>query len=91
MASSTPPAQTLQGQGSGGPSMFPFTVTPDDSVELRFVTRAIRVGTGGDLAVKSVGGEIVIIPDVLSGETVPVMAVKVYSTGTTASGITGYA
>lgn len=91
MSSLTPPAQVIVGQGFGQPSSHPFTVTPSDADELQYVTRAIRCGTGGDLAIKSVSGVITVIPDVLSGETVAVMAVKVYSTGTTASGITGYA
>lgn len=91
MATATPPAQVILGQGHGQPSSHPFTITPNDANELQYVTRAIRVGTGGDLAIKAISGAIVVIPDVLAGETVPVMAVKVYSTATTADGLTGYA
>ncbi len=87
----TPPAVDILGQGLGQPAEFVWLITPSDSDELRFVTRAIRVGTAGDLAVKSASGDTVIIPDVLAGETLAIRVRVVFSTSTTASGIMGYA
>jgi hypothetical protein len=84
-------AQEILGQGIGQPATHLFTITPSDSVNLRYVTRAIRVGGAGDLAVKTSGGSIETIPSCLAGEVIAVMAVKVYSTGTTATLLMGMA
>jgi len=82
-------SQDVTGRGIGQPGSFLFTITPSDTEELQYVTRAVRVGTGGDLAVKTDGGSVVTIPDVLSGETLAIRCVRVYATNTTASGIVG--
>lgn len=79
------------GQGIGQPAQFPFNITPSDTAPLWAIARGIRVGTGGDLAVQRLDGVVVVIPDINAGETLPIMAKKIYATGTTASGITGYA
>jgi hypothetical protein len=81
----------LLGTGVGEPASAVYAVTPSDTVPPKYITRAMRVGTGGDLAIKSIEGTITIIPDVLSGETLAVRAVMVYATNTTATGIVGYA
>lgn len=91
MASVTPGAVDIFGQGIGQPAQHLFLITASDTVELRYVTRAIRVGTAGDMSVKTVGGEVVVIPSVLAGETLAIRAVLVYSTGTTATNIMGLA
>lgn len=85
---SVPPIEIL-GQGLGQPSAYLFLITPSDTDNLQYVTRAIRVGTAGDLAVLTVAGQVVTIPDCLSGEVLPIQVQKVYSTNTTASGIMG--
>lgn len=64
-------------------------VTPSDTVDLPFITRGIRVGTtAGDVRVTTVDGDDDVIPNVQIGETVPVMATRIWATNTTATGIT---
>ncbi len=49
MVSATPMSAEILGQGVGQPAEELFLVTPSDTDDLRFVTRAIRVGAAGDL------------------------------------------
>jgi hypothetical protein len=91
MSETQPPARDVSGAGLGQPAVYVFNITPDDDSELHWITRALRVGTAGDLAIKTIGGSVVVIPDVLAGETIVVRAIKVYATSTTASGIVGLA
>jgi hypothetical protein len=81
----------IRGTGVGQPAEAVWNITPSDTVDLLYVTRAIRVGTAGDLAIKSLRGDVTIIPDMLAGETIACRAVLVYATNTTATGIVGYA
>jgi len=86
---SEPLARDLMGAGVGQPATDLFLITPSDTVLLNYITRAIRVGGAGDLAVKTLGGDVVTIPSVLAGETIAVRAVKVYATNTTATALMG--
>ena len=81
--------EDITGSGIGEPARFAFLITPSDDDELLSVTRGIRIGTAGDVALKTMGNSVIVIPDVLAGETLVIRAVKVYATGTTASGIVG--
>jgi hypothetical protein len=60
-------------------------ITPHDSNELTFETRAIYVGSGGDLRVEMADGGTVTFPGVLAGTVYPISVKQVYDTGTTAS------
>jgi len=86
---SEPLARDLIGAGVGQPASVLFLITPSDTASLNYITRAIRVGGAGDLAVKTLGGDVVTIPSVLAGETISVRAVLVYNTNTTATEIMG--
>lgn len=77
------------------PAGWVWNVTPADS-DLPRKTRAIRVGTGGDLSIRAfspVTGKLTdtVIPAVAAGETLTVEATRINLTGTTASGITALA
>lgn len=85
------PAIEWQGQGVGQPAQHLFLITPSDTTYLHYVTRAIRVGSAGDVAVLTSGGETITIANCQDGEILPVMAVKVYSTNTTATDLMGLA
>ena len=61
------------------------TVTPDDVTDLVNVTRAVYVGTAGDLRVLTQGGHDVTYRN-LSGTKV-LRAQRIFATGTTASDI----
>lgn len=63
-------------------------VTPHDTNELEVYSRAIFVGTGGNLAVVFVdGSSAVTLPNVQDGSVLPIRVKKVMSTNTTASNI----
>lgn len=66
------------------------TITPNDSTALTFTTRAIYVGTGGDLTVVLVDdSNPVTFKNVASGQLLSVKAKQVKATGTTASNLVG--
>ncbi|SCM80005.1 conserved hypothetical protein [uncultured Pleomorphomonas sp.] len=67
------------------PAAFAGTVTPDDDTDLAVASRALYVGTAGDLAITTVGGSTVTLKQV-SG-WVPVRVARVLATGTTATNI----
>lgn len=60
-------------------------VTPNDSTELP-VPRSLYVGVSGDIKVTMVDGQDVVFENVPVG-IFPIQALKVWSTGTTATGI----
>ncbi len=62
-------------------------VTPDDNTDLSVTPRALLIGTGGDLAVITRGGQSLTIPNAPAG-VLPVRVKRVLSTGTTATDIT---
>lgn len=63
-------------------------VTPDNSNNLPVACRSLRVAVSGTVKVTTVGGETVTITAVAAGERLPYECVKVFATGTTATGIT---
>ncbi len=74
------------------PAEFCFEITPSDSAELNYATKAIYVGEGGDIALTSVrADDPVIFSSVPSGSILDVRARKISATGTTAANIIGLA
>lgn len=75
------------------PAYSSAAVSPSDSVALSVTAtgppcRALYVGTGGDLAVKLVGDSTAVtFKNVSSGSILPLCALYVMSTGTTATDI----
>ena len=61
-------------------------VTPSDSEDLAFVTRAIYVGAAGAVRVTTLGGQTLTTPELSEGWH-PIRVARVWATGTTASGI----
>lgn len=75
-------------KGVESPSIYEI-VTAGDTVASNFpggLSRAIRVGTGGDVVAVRQDNETVTIPNVLAGETLVIAAIRINSTNTTASG-----
>ena len=74
------------------PAEYCFAITPSDESDLGRATKAIYVGTGGDVALVSVRGEsVVVFSNVASGSILDVRVRAVRAAGTTASGIVGLA
>lgn len=65
-------------------------VTPNDSTDLTAMTRAVYVGTGGNLAVVMAGGQTVTLPSIPNGALLPICVSRIRATSTTASGIVAF-
>ena len=72
------------------PALSFFSITPDDADYLPHVVRGIYVGTGGDIfIVPREGDDPVPFIGVPAGFILPVIAVAVRATGTTADNLVG--
>lgn len=76
-------------QGFESPATSGFGITPNDSVDLSEVTRALYVGVAGDVQVTLLSGSTLTFGNVNAGTFLPVRAVRVLATGTTASSLVG--
>lgn len=69
-----------------------FAITPHDTAELPRVTKAIYIGTGGDLRLLTASNDVpVTFRNVVSGSVLDVRVRGVLNTGTTASNLVGLA
>ncbi len=69
-----------------------IAVVPSDAIELTVVTKALYVGTGGNVVVRPVDAATdITFANVPTGTVLPVRARAVRATGTTASQIVGLA
>lgn len=69
-----------------------FAIAPDDTAEFARATKAIYVGTGGDLALRPVNGAAdVIFRNLPAGFILDVRVRAVRQTGTTAADLVGLA
>lgn len=67
-----------------------FPIAPNDSEDIDTITRAIYVGTGGNLAVQMAGGGgAVTFRTLPAGALLPIRVTRVLATGTTASDLIG--
>lgn len=69
------------------PARHATAVTPDNTTKLATNSRALYIGTGGDVTVLMVEGATVTFTAVPSGTTLPICIQRVNSTGTTATNI----
>jgi hypothetical protein len=80
------------GDSPTAPSRAPYSIVPHDSDPLPTVTKAIYVGTGGQVMLRGVaGGADVTYKNVPSGAYLEVRASHVRATGTTAADLVGEA
>jgi hypothetical protein len=72
--------------GLQSPPRNTFAITPSDTTELPFVTRAVYVGATGDITARLAGDTgSVTLKAVPAGSTLPIRARQIYATGTTAA------
>ena len=76
-------------RGLTAPAVGAFAVTPSDQTDLPQVTRAIYCGGTGDISVVMRSGETVTFSAVQAGTVLPIEAVRVRATGTTATNLVG--
>lgn len=82
------PATDLEPAGPPDRSVYHLAaVTPSDSADLAYVSRAFHVGTAGDVTVTTLSGEKVTITGATAGWH-PIRVTRIWATGTTATGIT---
>lgn len=65
-----------------GLNAFDAYAAKSDSVDLAINTRAIYVGTAGDVKVNMVGGGTVTFKNVPAGSLLPIRVQRLWSTGT---------
>ena len=75
--------------GLSSPVQGGFDITPTDAGDLPQVTRALMVASAGDIAVTLKNGDTITLPGLTPGVIYPIRAVRVWATGTTATGIKG--
>lgn len=73
---------SLTAPGVGGAA-----ITPSDTADLGLPARAIYIGGGGNIKLKTVDGSILTFAGLVAGTILPVRALKVYSTDTTATSL----
>jgi hypothetical protein len=76
-------------EGLESPADNAIEVSPNDSVDLTKVTRAIYVGVTGNMSVEMASGQVVTFTAIQAGSILPIRVNKVRFTGTTAGGIVG--
>ena len=72
------------------PAATVFDIVPDDGTDLSQVTTALNVSTPGTVRVTTSGGTTADL-SIHPGQAFPVQAIRVWLTGTTATGIRGLA
>lgn len=74
------------------PSTDCFAITPNDSSDVSTATKAIYVGTGGDIALRAIGSNAdVTFRNVATGSILDIRVSAIRATGTTAQDIVGLA
>ena len=71
-----------------GPADEIFDITPNDSADLAWATRAINVAVSGTVRVTTVSNTTATLY-VAAGIAFPIRAKRVFATGTAATGIVG--
>ena len=72
-----------------GPATRGFTITASDETDLAGSTRALYVGTSGDVSVVLSSGDAVTLEGVAGGTLLPLRLKRVLASGTTAGGLVG--
>jgi hypothetical protein len=74
------------------PAREAFALTPNDTTELTRATKAVYVGTGGDITLRAVGSETdVVLRNVVAGSVLAIRLRAIRQTGTTAADLVGFA
>ena len=69
------------------PAREAAAVTPSDTVDLPFLSRALYVGGTGTIVVRMAGGGSVTFANAQAGSFLPIRAQGISATGTTATGL----
>jgi hypothetical protein len=72
--------------GLESPATRLLAVTPSDSTDLAYVSRAVNVAASGLVKLTTVTGDVATV-QIAAGIAFPVRAARIWATGTTATGI----
>lgn len=72
------------------PAWDALAVTPHDTTKLATYSKALYVGTAGNVAVLTLDGNTVTFTNVQDGQILPIRVQRVNSTNTTASNIVAF-
>lgn len=64
-------------------------ITPHDTNDLAYVTKAVYIGTGGTISIIAADDTAAVSLTVQDGAVLPIRAKRIRETGTTATGIVG--
>lgn len=85
-------AFSRRADSADAPSAHPFAVVPSDAAPLTMIPKALYVGTGGTLVLRTSSGSAdVTFRNLADGQLLPVRAQYVRATGTTAADIVALA
>lgn len=85
-------AFSRQADSAEAPSSHPLAVIPSDTVALAAIPKALYIGTGGTLVLRTASGSAdVTFKNLASGQILPVRARFVRATGTSAADIVALA
>lgn len=71
------------------PGLDGFSISPSDSINFATPCRGIYVGVTGDIVIITPAGTLLTFVGVLAGTILPICAIRVNSTNTTASSLVG--
>ncbi len=80
---------TLESVSQITPAKHAFRIAPNDGVDLIAPTRGIYVGVLGNLHVRMVDGSDETFENIAAGVIHPLSVIRVFATGTDATGIRG--
>lgn len=75
--------------GLTAPAASAAALTPTDAADLPRATRALYVGTAGDLHLRLTSGDEVTLTNAAAGMIYPLRITRVFATGTTAGALVG--
>ena len=75
--------------GYADPAFDAVTITPSDTGSLAGPPRALYVGVGGDVRVRTRAGTDLTFFNVPAGSILPIEVTRIWNTGTTASQMVG--
>lgn len=85
-------AFSRQADSPEAPSARPFAIVPSDAAPLANVPKALYIGTGGTVVLRTASGAAdVTFKNLAGGQILPVRALYVRATGTTAADIVALA
>lgn len=74
---------------ASGPADDFFAITPHDSTNFAYRTRGIYVGVAGNIVAVNAAGTAITFKGATAGSIIPVRAIRVNNTSTTATDLVG--